>query len=71
MIEIVITRVWKFQVPEADIVQSLVIDTEGLVCILEKLVNWEDCIVRLNNYLRNLKEKFVDVWMTFIIEFKY
>lgn len=65
MIEIVIIWVWKFQVPEADIVQSLIIDTEGLVCVLEKLVYWEDCIVRFNNYLRNLKEKFVDGWMTF------
>lgn len=47
----------KLQGPEANVVKSFVIDTESLVRVLDKLMNGEGGIVRLNDGVRNLREK--------------
>lgn len=45
----------ELQGAEADIVQSLVIDTEGLVRVLDQLVNGEGGIVGLDDGVRDLR----------------
>jgi len=45
----------KLQGSETDIVKSLVIDTEGLVRVLDKLVNGEGCVVWLDNGVGDLE----------------
>ena len=47
MVEIAVGGGGELQFPEADIVESLVIDTEGLIGVLNKLVNRQSGIVRL------------------------
>ena len=47
MVEIAVGGGGELQCPEADVVESLVIDTEGLIGVLNKLVDRERRIVRL------------------------
>ena len=47
MVEIAVGGGGELQCPEADIVESLVIDKEGLIGVLNKLVNRQSGIVRL------------------------
>ena len=47
MVEIAVGGGGELQCPEADIVESLVIDTEGLIGVLNKLVNGESGVVWL------------------------
>jgi hypothetical protein len=49
MVEIAVCRSRELECPEADIVQSLVINAEGLVGVLNQLVNRERGVVRLVN----------------------
>ena len=41
--------------PEADVVEGLVVDAIGLVGVLNQLVNGQGRVVRLNNCVRHLK----------------
>ena len=52
-----VTVCWRGELerPEADIVERLVIDTEGLVRILDQLVDGEGCVVRLNDGVGDLR----------------
>ena len=47
VVEIAVGGGGELQCPEADIVESLVIDTEGLIGVLNKLVNGESGVVWL------------------------
>ena len=40
--------------PEADVVESLIINAVGLVCVLDQLVDREGSVVGLNHGVRNL-----------------
>jgi len=44
--------------PEADVVEGLVVDAEGLVRVLDQLVHGEGGVVRLDNGIRNLRIQF-------------
>ena len=54
MVEISVRRGRQLESPEADVVESLVVDAEGLVGILNQLMHGQGGIVRLNNGVRNL-----------------
>ena len=54
MVEISVGRGGQFQGPEADIVESFVIDGEGLIGVLYQLVDREGGVVRLNNCVGDL-----------------
>jgi len=47
-------RSGEFQSPETDIIQGLVIENHTLVSILDKLMNRQSSIIRLNNCIRHL-----------------
>jgi hypothetical protein len=47
MVEIAIGRGRKLKSPEANVVQSLVVDTEGLIRVFNELVDREGGVVRL------------------------
>ena len=51
-----VTICWRRELerPEADVVERLVVDTEGLIRVLDKLVHGERGVVRLNDGVRHL-----------------
>ena len=55
MVEVAVCWCRKLQGPEADVVESLVIDAEGLVRVLDELVNGQGGVVRLNDGVRDLR----------------
>lgn len=58
MIEIPISWIGELQGTETDVVESLVVNTEGLISIFYQLMHGESGIVRLHNSIRNLREEF-------------
>ena len=54
VVEVTVCGGRELQCPEADIVESLVIDTEGLVRVLDELVNGESRVVRLDDSVGHL-----------------
>jgi len=54
MIQVAVRRSGEFQRPETDVVQSLVVDAESLVGVLDELVNGKSCVVRLDDCVGNL-----------------
>jgi hypothetical protein len=44
----------EFESPEANIVQGLIVENHALICILNKLMNRESSVVRLNDGIRDL-----------------
>ena len=54
MVEVTISWGGQFQCSEADVVESLVVDAVGLVCVLDKLVNGEGGVVGLHHGVRDL-----------------
>lgn len=54
MVEISVGGDVELEGSEADIVESLVIDTEGLVRVLDQLVDGEGSVVRLDNGVGDL-----------------
>ena len=54
MVKISVCGGGEFQGPEADVVESLVVNGEGLVGVLNKLMDGEGGVVRLDNCVRNL-----------------
>ena len=55
MVEVSVCGCGQFECAEADVVQSLVIDAEGFIRVLNQLVYRQGGIVRLNNCVRYLK----------------
>jgi len=55
MVEVTVGGVAELERPHADVVESLVINAEGLVGVLNKLVNGEGGVVWLNNRVGNLR----------------
>ena len=47
MVEIAICRRREFQCPEANVIQGLVVNAEGLVRVFDELMDGESRIVRL------------------------
>ena len=56
MVKITVCGGVQFQRSEADVVESLIVDTEGLIRVFDKLVNGERSVVRLNNCVRDLQK---------------
>jgi hypothetical protein len=54
VVQVTVGRSVELQGSETDIVKSLVIDTEGLVRVLDKLVDGEGSVVWLNDGVRDL-----------------
>ena len=54
MVEVAIGGGGQLQGAEADVVEGLVVDAEGLVCVLDKLVDGEGGVVRLDHGVRDL-----------------
>ena len=57
MVQITIIGVWQFQGAEADVVESFIVDAEGLVGAFDKLVDRECGVVRLDYSVRYLKQQ--------------
>lgn len=55
MVQVIVGRGGQLESAEADVVQRLVINAEGLVGVLNELVDGEGGIVGLNNSVRNLR----------------
>ena len=55
MVEISVGGVGELEGTEADVVESFVVDAEGLVGVLDKLVDGERGVVGLHNGVRNLE----------------
>ena len=55
MVQVIVGRGCQLESAKADVVQRLVINAEGLVGVLNELVDGEGGIVGLNNSVRNLK----------------
>ena len=56
MVEISVGRSGQLEGTEADIVQSLVVDTVGLVCVLHELVDRQGGVVGLHNSVGYLQQ---------------
>ncbi len=54
MVEITIGGVGELQSTEANVVESLIVNAVGLICVLNKLMNREGSIVGLDNSVRDL-----------------
>merc|ERR1712142_509008 len=54
MVEITVGWVGKLQGSEANVIESLVVNTVGLIGVLNKLVNGKGCVVRLDNSVGDL-----------------
>ncbi len=54
MVEITISWGGQLQGPEADVIQSLIVDAEGFIRILNQLMNRQSGIVRLHYSVGNL-----------------
>jgi len=54
MVQISISGCGELEGTEADVIQGLVVNTEGLICVLNQLVDRECGIVGLNNSVGNL-----------------
>ena len=50
-----ICRIGKFQCAEANVIECLIVNTKGLVCVLYELVNGEGCIVGLSNCIGHFR----------------
>ena len=53
--------------PEADIVESLVVDGVGLVGVLHQLVHGQGRVVRLHHRVRHLNKRFDKIFFIFLI----
>lgn len=62
MVQVTVAGSSEFQGTEADIVQSLVVDTESLIRVLDQLVNGEGGVVRLDNGIRDLFQGVGSGW---------
>jgi hypothetical protein len=56
VVEVAVGGGRELQGTEADIIKSLVVDTEGLVRVLDELVHREGGVVRLDDGIGDLKE---------------
>jgi hypothetical protein len=56
MVEVRVRRILELQSAEADVVERLVIDAEGLIGVLDQLVQRQGGIVRLHDRVRNLEK---------------
>jgi hypothetical protein len=54
MVEISVGGSGELEGAEADVVQGLVVNAEGLVCVLNQLVDGKGCVVRLDNGVGDL-----------------
>ena len=54
MVKIAVGGGGELEGPEANVVEGLVVDTEGSVRVLDKLVNGEGGVVRLNDGVGDL-----------------
>lgn len=54
VVEVTVRGVGQLEGAHADVVESLVVNAEGLVGVLDKLVNGESSVVRLNDGVRDL-----------------
>merc|ERR1719271_1489252 len=57
MVQITVSRRSELQSPEADIVQSLVVESEAEIRVLHELVHGKSAIVRLNNSVAHLRAR--------------
>ena len=55
MVEVSVGGIGQLQCPEANVVQSLVVDAEGLVGVFHQLMDGERGVVRFNNRVRYLQ----------------
>ena len=54
MVQISVSGSGELEGAEADVVQGLVVNAEGLVCVLNQLVDGKGCVVGLDNGVRDL-----------------
>jgi len=58
MIEVAVGWRWQLERAEADVVESLVVDAERLVRVLHQLVHRQRGVVRLDDCIGHLKNRF-------------
>ena len=59
MVQVTVSWGGKFESTETDVVQSLVINTVRLICVLNQLMDREGSIVGLNNSVTHLANKII------------
>ena len=64
MVEIAVRRGRQLQRSEADVVQSLVVDAESFVGVLDELVDRHGGVVRLDDRIRHLQENQTTISVT-------
>ncbi len=57
MVEVAICRGGEFKRAEADVIEGLVVNTEGFVCVFNQLMDGEGCIVRLHHSVGHLSDE--------------
>ena len=57
MVEVAVGRRRQLQCAEADVVESLVVDAERLVRVLDELVDRQSRVVRLDHHVRHLQSR--------------
>ena len=57
VVQVPVCWVVKLQGPEADIIESLVVNHEGLIRVLNQLVHGEGGIIRFHNGVRDLRRR--------------
>ena len=66
MVEIAIGRRCQLQCPEADVIEGLIVNAEGVVGVLHQLMDGQGGVVRLHNGVRHLR-KYVFFFLEFIL----
>ena len=61
MVQVSIGGGGKFECAEADIVQSLIINTVGLVCVLNQLMDGQSGVVGLDHSVGHLYDRNISI----------
>lgn len=56
MVEVAVGWSGELEGPEADVIESLVVNAVGFVCVFDQLMHGQGCVVRLHHRVGNLRE---------------
>ena len=57
MVKVTVGRSGELQGPEADVIESLVVNAERLIGVLNELVDRQSCVVWLHDHVRHLQQQ--------------
>ena len=59
MVEVPVGGGGQLQGAEADVIECFVVNAESLVCVLDKLVDGQGCVVRFHHGVRHLVRQVI------------